>query len=109
ELLVARQDTDIGVDSSGLRIVVAGPDVHIAAKSVLLAPDNQRHFAVGLEAHEPVDDMNARLFKLSRPVYVIGLIKPRLQLDEARDLLPCLGRFDESFEHRRVPAGTVEG
>ena len=64
-------------------VVVAGADVHVAADAVALAAHDERHLAVRLQAHEPVDDVHAHVLERARPLDVALLVEARLELDEA--------------------------
>ena len=63
---------------------------------------------MGLEADDPVDHVDARLFEGTGPADVGLLVEARLQLDDRRHLLAVLGRPDQRGHDGAVPAGAVE-
>ena len=63
---------------------------------------------MGLVAHDPVDDVDARVLEGLGPPDVRGLVEPRLQLDERGDLLAGLRGADERRDDRAVTGGPVE-
>lgn len=108
ELLVAGEQAEIGINFRGGVVVVAGAEVQVAADAVFLAADNERDFAVGLEAGQTVNDVAAGFFKLLCPVDVVFFVKARFQLDKHRDLFAVFGGFDERRDDGRVAADAVE-
>ena len=109
ELRAAGQQPEVRVEAGGLRVVVAGPDVDVAAEPGALAPHDQRDLAVGLEPNEAVDDMGAGLLELAGPDDVRLLVEAGLDLDEHHDLLAALGGPDQVPDDRRVAGRPVEG
>ena len=59
EVVVGRQQPDVFVEVGGLRVVVAGTEVAVAADAVGLLADDEQHLGVGLQPDEPVDDVHA--------------------------------------------------
>ena len=108
ELLVAGEQAEVGINFRGGVVVVAGAEVQVAADAVFLAADNERDFAVGLEAGQTVNDVAAGLFELLCPVDVVFFVKARFQLDKHRDLFAVFGGFDERRDDGRVAADAVE-
>ena len=109
ELLAARQQPEVDVRARGLRVVVAGPDVHVAAQPDALAAHDQRHLRVGLEADQAVDDVGARLLEAAGPDDVRLLVEARLDLDQHHDLLAALRGPDQRPDDRRVARRPVQG
>ena len=103
EIGIARQHAEVFVDGRGLRVVVAGADVAVAADAVGLLAHDEQDLGVRLQADEPVHDVRARLLEHAGPFDVGLLVEARLQLDERHDLLARFGRLDE----RRDDAGFV--
>ncbi len=87
---IARQQPDIGIEPRRLDVIVAGADVGVRAQAGALFPNHQRDLRVGLQRHVADGDVGAGPFELRGPVEVALLVKPRLQLDHAGDLLAAL-------------------
>src|SRR3954464_14616675 len=109
ELLVAGEEPEVGVEPRRRRVVVAGADVDVVAHAVALATDDEDALGVRLERRVPVDDVDARLLQLARPLDVRALVEARLELHEADGLLAALGRPDQPGHERRVVARAVDG
>ena len=75
----------------------------------MLAADHQRGLAVGLEADDAVDDVDAGLLEHPGLVDVVLLVEPGLQLDQGRDLLAVLGGAGQRVDDRVGVGGAVEG
>ena len=99
--LVAGEEADVGVDARGLRVVVAGAEVHVAADAVGLVAHDERDLGVRLEALHAVGDVHAERLQRARPVDVVGFLEPRLQLDEHRHLDAALRGFRQRAHDRR--------
>ena len=100
DLRPAGQQPEVRVQARGLRVVVAGPDVDVAAQAAALAADDQRRLRVRLEPDEAVHDVRAGLLQLARPDDVRLLVEAGLDLDEDHDLLALFGRADEVAHDR---------
>ena len=90
-------------------MVVAGAEVEIGAEVALLAADEEEGFAVGFQADEAVDDVDAGLLHFFGPGDVVGLVKAGLEFDQDGDLLFVAGGLDEGVDDGGVAAGAVEG
>ena len=108
ELRPARQEAEVDVEAGRLRVVVAGPDVDVAAQARPLAAHDEGGLRVGLEADQAVHDVGAGLLELARPDDVRLLVEAGLDLDQDDDLLAPLGGPDEVAHDRRVAARPVE-
>ena len=108
ELGVAGEEAQVGVDAGGLRIVIAGGQVDVAADAVLLAAHDQGHLAMRLEADEAEDDVDARLFQLARPENVAFLVEAGLELDDRGHLLAVVRRLGQGAHDGRIAAGPVK-
>ena len=75
---------------------------------VALLAHHQRGLAVRLEAHQPVDDVHARLLQLARPPDVGLLVEPRLDLHQRDDLLARRRRVHERVDDGGVARRPVE-
>ena len=71
-------------------------------------PHDEAQLAVGLQVDEAVDDVDAGRLQAGRPLDVVALVEPRLQLDEHRHLLAGLGGLDQQVDQRRVRADAVQ-
>src|SRR4051812_19484667 len=90
-------------------MIVACADMRVTANTMGLLADYKRHLAMGLEAHNAVDDVDAGLFQRLGDEDVSLLIESGLELDDADDLLAGFGGADEQRDERAVIAGAVEG
>ncbi len=109
DLLVGREQAEVGVQPRGRRVVVAGADVHVVAHAVALAAHDQHALGVRLQRRLAVDDVHAGLLQRLRPVDVHALVEARLQLDQRDRLLAALGGVDQRRHQRRVVARAVDG
>src|SRR5215469_977228 len=103
----AGQQGIVLVDSRCTCIVISSSNVHVAPQASSLAPDYQGYLAVGLKLDLAVHHMYARTFKPPRPLNVILLVKPGLQLDQYSHLLAALVGLQKRFHDRRIRANTV--
>ena len=108
ERLLAREQPDVGVHPRRARVVVAGGDVHVAADAVELAPDDERDLGMRLEAGHAVGDVDAERLERARPVDVVRLLEPGLQLDEHRDLDAALRGLAERAHDRPVTRRAIQ-
>ncbi len=108
-VLAAGEDAEVGVEAGGGGVVVARPDVDVAAHPVALAPHDQAELGVRLQAREAVDDVGAGALQGARPLDVALLVEAGLHLDQADGLLALLGGAHERRDDRRVAAGAVDG
>ena len=108
ELGPAGEEAQVGVEPRGGRVVVAGAEVDVAADAVVLAAHDQRGLAVGLEADDPVDDVDAGLLERPGLDDVVLLVEPGLELDQRRHLLAVLGGAGQGGDDRVVVGGPVE-
>ncbi len=108
ELRPAGQQAEVHVQPGGLRVVVAGPDVDVAAQPGALAADDQGGLRVRLEPDQPVDDVGAGALELARPDDVRLLVEAGLDLDQDDDLLAALGGPDQRLHDRRVARRPVQ-
>ena len=108
DALVRGEQPVVLVHPRGLRVVVAGADVHVAPDPLGLVAHHHRQLAVRLQADLPVDDVAARVLELAGPADVRLLVEARLQLDEHEHLLAGLGRVDQRLDDRGVAGGAVQ-
>ena len=107
EVFPRREDRHVGVLPGGIRVVVAGAEVHVAADAIF-APHHQRDLAVRLQADQTVDDVHAGVFQAPRPGDVVRFVEPRLDLDQDRDLLAVLRGARERLDEGAVAARAVQ-
>ncbi|MDQ0775695.1 hypothetical protein QF026_004161 [Streptomyces aurantiacus] len=108
-LRVGGQEPQVLVEPGGLRVVVAGADVAVAAEGLALLAYDEGQLAVGLEADEAVDDVAARLLQLLGPLDVGLFVEAGLDLDQDQYLLAGFGGLDERVDDRGVAGGPVQG
>ena len=108
DLGAAGEQPEVHVQPGRLRVVVARPDVDVAAQAGALAADDERGLAVRLEPDQAVDDVRAGPLQLARPDDVGLLVEAGLDLDEDDDLLAALGGPDERLDDRRVAGRPVQ-
>ena len=82
--------------------------MHVAPDRALLPADHQRGLGVGLQVHEPVDDVDARLLELLRPFDIALLVEPRLELDEDEHFLAGPHRLQQRIDDPGPPARPVQ-
>jgi hypothetical protein len=103
ELRPAGQQADVDVLARRLRVVVACPDVDVAAQPGTLATDDQGRLRVRLEPDQPVDDVRPCALELARPDDVGLLVETGLDLDQDDDLLAALGGADQDWTMGESP------
>ncbi len=108
DILVGREQAEICVLQRSRRVVIAGPQVDVAANDIPLLPHDERELAVRLEVEKSEHDVHAGALQLPRPAHVVGLVKARLQLHECRHVLAVLGRAHERASDRRIAARAVQ-
>ena len=108
ELRVGGEEAEVGVEARGPLVVVAGPEVHVAAQPLALAPHHQRRLGVRLQLGVAEEDVRAGPLERARPGDVVLLVEAGLDLDRDGDLLVVLRRADERAHHLGVGAGAVE-
>ena len=90
EVRPRREQREVGVQSRGRRVVVAGREVYVAPQPVLLPPDDEEALGVRLQPEQAVDHVHAALLERARPDDVRLFVEARLQLDDRRHLLARL-------------------
>jgi hypothetical protein len=83
--------------------------VAVAAGVVAFSADDQGHLAVGLQAHQSVDDLHPGLFEGPGPGDIGPLVEPGLQFDDSRHLFAGMRRSDQGGHERAIGAGAVQG
>src|SRR5713101_7636922 len=100
--IVAGEQSVVGVKSRRPRMIVAGPDMRVAAKPVVVLANHQDHFAMRLEADHSVSYMNPEFLEPGRQLGLRGFIKARFQLDDHCDLLAISCRIAEVAYNLRI-------
>ena len=100
ELAAAGEEAQVGVQPGRRRVVVARGQVDVAADAVVLAAHDQRRLAVGLEADDSVDDVDAGFLEHAGLVDVVFLVEPGLELDQRGDLLAVFGGAGQRRDDR---------
>ena len=93
---VAGEERQVGVDLGGIRVVVAGAEMHVGAQLAALAPHHQRHLGVRLQLQEAVDHLHAGALQLARPADIGLFVEARLQFDHRGDRFAGFGRLDQA-------------
>ena len=87
--------------------------MNVPADAVVIAAHHQRRLAVGLEADDPVDDVDAGFLEHAGLVDVVFLVEPGLKLDERGHLLLVFGgtrqRRDDRVGLGRAVQGDLDG
>ncbi len=105
---IAGQQAQIGVDSRGLRVVIAGAHVAVAAQSIGFLADHQAQLAVRLQSDDAVHDVHAGALELARPCDVGVLVETRLDLDQCQHLLAGVRGVDQRVDDRGVAGRAVQ-
>ena len=109
DLRIAGEQAQVGVEARGDGVVVAGAEVAVAAgDAVFVAADEQGELAVGLEADDAVEDLDAGVFHAARPADVGGLVEARHELDDEGGFLGG-GGLNERLRRRASPGWCGRG
>ncbi len=105
QLGVGREEPDVLVAPRRDRVVVARPDMAVAADQPCFGADDEDGLGVGLQSDDAVDDVHAGLLQPPRPPDVRLLVAARLQLDQRDHLLAGLGGLHERLHDRALLVG----
>ena len=98
--LVAREQTEVGVLPPRTRVVVARAHMRIQHR-VLAAPTlHQCELRMHLEPREPVHHAATSALQGARPLHVVLLVEPGLQLDERKHRLAGARGSEQRLHHR---------
>src|SRR5579864_1087216 len=104
-----RKQAQISVETRGSGVVVAGTNVNVAAgDAVRVVAHQQGQFAVRLQAHHPMINLDAFIFHAARPANVGCLIEAGSEFQNGNDLFLHRGG-DQSLHNRRVFIGAING
>ena len=104
----AGEQTKVGVNARGARVIVASAEVHVAPELVCIAANDQQRLAMRFEADHSIDDVRAGFLQTPGPLNIARLIKARAQLNNGRNLFPGIGCIDERFDNGRITARSVQ-
>ena len=90
---VPSQHTDVGVQLGRSRVVIARGEMRVPEQFAPLFASHQKHFGMGLQAHDAIDHLRTNGLQSLRPVDVGLFIKPGLQLHDDRDFLASAHRL----------------
>ena len=108
DLRVGGEQAEVGVEAGGDGVVVAGAEVAVAAgDAVFVVADEQGELAVGLEAEDAVEDLDAGVFEVARPADVGGFVEAGHEFNDDSHVLVLRG-IDERLEDGRVVAGAIQ-
>ena len=106
---VGGQQAEVLVQPGGLRVVVAGAEVDVAAQLVAVVAHDHRDLAVRLQPDQAVDHVHPGPLQFAAPLDVGLLVEPGLDLHQGQHLLAGLRRVDQCVDDRGVAAGPVQG
>ena len=102
------EQSEIRIDAGGALVVVAGPQVDVAAKAMRRPPDDQADLRMDLVAADPVDDVGSDFFERTGPADVPFLVESRGQLEDDGHLLVALGGPLQARDQRRSGARPIQ-
>ncbi len=108
EVLSAGEEAEVGIDSCGGGVVVAGAEVEVAADAVGVAPDDERDLGVDFIADEAIDHVDAVILQFAGPFDVIGFIEAGAEFDYGGDLFAVFCGSHEGTDDAGIAAGAVE-
>src|SRR5437667_3785679 len=100
QLRLAREQTEVGVNSRCARMIVACAELDVAPELVGIAANDEQRFAMRLQTDYAVDHMSSGFFQTTRPLNVARLIEARSQLDNNGNLFSGIRCMDERFDNR---------
>ena len=106
--VVVGQQSKIGIQARGARVIVAGADMRVTAQSVVILAHHQDHLAVRLEPHHAVGDVDAVFLELLGELDVGGFVETGLEFDHHGDLLAVARGVAEIADHLGIARGAVE-
>src|SRR5215475_2707418 len=79
EFRIGGKKSDIGVNPRRHRVVIAGAQVHITPKGILLLPDDERNLQMCFQPDQTVNYVNARLLQSARPLNIVLFVETSLK------------------------------
>src|SRR4029077_14680486 len=107
--IVAGEQSVVGVKSRRPRMIVAGADMRVAAKPVVVLAYHQDDFAMRLEADHSVRYVNSEFLEAGRKLDVRRFVEARLQLDDHGNLLAISCCIAEVADYLRIARSPVQG
>ena len=105
---LARDVTEVFVQPSRTRVVVAGTEVNVTPQTIAVFAHNQNTFGVSLETNDSVHHVHAGAFKCLRPRDIGGFIETSLQFNKHCNLYTTFGSTNEMPRNRTVATGAVQ-
>ena len=105
---LARDVTEVFVQPSRTRVVVAGTEVNIAPQTIAVFSHNQNTFGVSLETNDAIHHVHTSAFKSLCPRDIGGFIETSLQFNKHCNLYTTFGSTNEMPRNRAVTAGAVQ-
>ena len=106
---IGGKEARVGIHECGGGVVIAGADVCVAThSSVPGAADDKCELGVGLETHQPGDDVDPVSLEIASPADIPRLFKARFELHVDRYVLPGRRRAAQGFGERGRLAQTIE-
>ena len=106
---ICRDERIIGIELTGLFVVVSGADLGDVAVALRALLCDEGQLGVHLVIIEAVEDGTASLFQLLGPVDVILLVKAGTQLYQSHHFLAVFGGFDQGLYDLGFPRHPVKG
>ena len=107
-LRIARQQTEVGVDARGARVIIAGAEMDVTPEPIGIAPNDEQRFAMRLQSDHAVDDVRAGFLEAASPLNVGRFIETRAQFHDGRDLFAGGGGVDQRFDDGRIAARAIK-
>ncbi len=108
ERRIGGEQRQVGVNLGGVRMVVAGAEMHVGMQRAGLAAHHEAHFRVGLEFDEAIDHLDAGAFEIAGPFDVGGLVEAGFQLDQCGDGFAGFRGLHQGGDDRAVGRGAIE-
>ena len=108
ERRIRGEQAKVGIQPRGAVMVVAGAQVHLAARLSVHLAFKQGDLAVRLKARQAVHHAAARAREPLAPVEVVFLVKARMRLEEHLHLLAVFGGLGQRRHDGAVAADAVE-
>ena len=93
DLRIAGEQTEVGVNARGARVIIAGAEMHIMPEPIGIAADDEQRLAMCLQTDHAINDMRARFLQTARPLNIGRLVKARAQFDQAVTCLPAFAAW----------------
>src|SRR4051794_9558605 len=107
-LRVTREQSDIGVQSSRDRVIIARTEMHVAPQTVVISAHNEQRLAMCLEAKYAIADVDAGFFELRGETNVGGFVETRFQFDHDGDLLAVTRGIHQMADNARIAGRAIQ-